>query len=100
MTTIPLLSTEWILSFDIKVLGVFKVWSNILHLTIGGNDGNFGENVPGVYMKVKTTQIKFQCDTDVVNTYITSTNTLEIGKKYHVEIHQRYINHGTFSNHL
>ena len=52
LTTIPRLSTEWIVSFDYKMTEIFlpSAWLNIIHLTIG-NDAAAIEHRAAIFKK-------------------------------------------------
>ena len=48
LTTIDL-GRQWQVSFDFKATNYdYNGWTNILHLTIGGNFGNLGERTPAI----------------------------------------------------
>ena len=48
VTTIPLLPMEYEISFDFKPTKWIGGWTNILHMTTGGNSG-WGERIPGFF---------------------------------------------------
>ena len=48
VTTIPLLPKEYEISFDFKPTKWIGGWTNILHMTTGGNSG-WGERIPGLF---------------------------------------------------
>ena len=58
---IPRIESQWYLSFDLKPVNISKDLSNILHLTKGGNEGQAGDRVPGVYFVAGTTTLRI-CD--------------------------------------
>lgn len=47
---IPHVGHQWYVAFDIKPVGTtHSVWSNIIHLTLGGNIARYGDRMPGVW---------------------------------------------------
>ena len=51
------LERGWSLSFDIKPTGLVAGWSSILHATIAGNIGRYGERTPGIWFPPNTNQL-------------------------------------------
>ena len=46
LTMLPIMTKEWRVCFDIKPLHYNHTgWANVLHLTIGGNLGEYGDNI-------------------------------------------------------
>ena len=46
LTMLPIMTKEWRVCFDIKPLQYNHTgWANVLHLTIGGNLGEYGDNI-------------------------------------------------------
>ena len=97
VTTIPILSTEWIVSFDIKLFAIlYREFGNIIHFTTGGNSKQFGYRIPAVFTQPGEQKFFIQSDAVEDNQRVLGKTLLEIGKKYHVEVHQRYIAEGKY----
>ena len=54
---IPSLAPAWYVSFEIFPQEVVNGWSNILHFTIGGNNGKHGRRTPHVLFNSQTTKL-------------------------------------------
>ena len=51
VTTLPSIGKEYQVSFDMLVTKHKLVdWRNVIHFTIGGNYGTYGERTPGVWI--------------------------------------------------
>ncbi|XP_066915488.1 uncharacterized protein [Clytia hemisphaerica] len=50
LTKIQKLAKEWSVSFEIKMLGTIRGWTNIIHFTTGGNHGHRGTRIPAVFV--------------------------------------------------
>ena len=50
LTTVPFLWKEFKLSFDVFISKFTSGWQNIVHFTTGGNDPDYGERIPGVWI--------------------------------------------------
>ena len=49
--TIPRLGKVFDISFSVKVTKWIPRWTNILHMTIGGNNARYGSRIPGIFVK-------------------------------------------------
>ena len=49
IATLPKLGKAYDVSFEVKPSKYQKGWSNVLHLTTGGNIAKYGERTPGVW---------------------------------------------------
>lgn len=50
LTTIPKVSKEWELSLDIKLNGRTAGWTNVIHMTTGGNCCDRGNRIPAIFV--------------------------------------------------
>lgn len=56
--TLKTLSSRYTITFDIKPYGLVTETSNILHVTIGGNVGQYGDRYPSIFFHPKSTKLK------------------------------------------
>ena len=101
LTIIPRLSTEWIVSFTIrmKTLSMSELWCSLTHLTQNGNNENHGDRTPAVFLEGTPTIIyalfTASVDGDKSHQYI-SSQIPKINEMTHFEIHQRYVSGGKY----
>ena len=96
VTTIPILSTEWSLSLDIRFFGTIPTGSNIIKFTIKDVRGTYGKNIPTLYVKAGTSKLMVASSINGnYNADVVSQN-IPIGKLTHVEVHQRYVSGGLY----
>ena len=50
LTTIPTLAREWRVTFDFNPKSYNNKWTQVLHMTIGGDSGNIGARTPALWM--------------------------------------------------
>ena len=46
ITTIPQMSTEWLVSFDWSTASFPSGWMSIIHFTMGEDNGKYGDRLP------------------------------------------------------
>ena len=56
-TSISRLSRGWSVYIKITPYGIRKGWSNIMHATIGGNNRNYGDRIPGIWFRPGSTRL-------------------------------------------
>ena len=79
----------YIITFDIKPLSIIPTWSSILHFSVGGNRGNFGDRAPGVWFKKNSTLLYICSDFYTApNKCSTAREPLPLDEFSHVEIKQ------------
>ena len=49
LTTLPRLTKEWRVTFDVKPGKYHRGWASVIHMTIGGKGGEEGDRIPGVW---------------------------------------------------
>ena len=98
LTTIPRLSTEWIVSFDYKMTELpSSDWLNIIHLTIGNDETRHGDRTPAVFINYGLKKISFHSSVNTESHYGYGYNLdFQLNRKYAFEIHQRYISGGEY----
>ena len=99
LTVIPRLSTEWIVSFTIRMTTLsFSDFCNIIHLTQNDNTGTYGDRTPAVflYRKPYTEQTLFRSAVNGKNNHNHSSRIPKINELTHFEIHQRYVSGGKY----
>ena len=97
--TIPWLSTEWILSFDVimtKTTWTDCEWVNFLHLTIGGNYADHGDRIPALFIKCSTRKLVVFSSINGNSNFEQEIKQINPNVLYHIEIHQRYISGGNY----
>ena len=57
VAAIPKLTKSWSLSIDIKPLGALSEWTNIMHATIGQNNGRHGDRTPVLDFRSHSTRL-------------------------------------------
>ena len=95
LTIIPKLDKEWSVSFDFKSTGTNNVTSNVLHLTTGNNNKEYGSRIATVWSFTSSTKLfiespingnkNFRTTTDILpaNTWVTiQIRNMLVGGKY------------------
>jgi len=101
---IPRLSNEWIVSMDVRLhtplseVNITKWTCNIIHLTQGERDEQYGDRTPFVSITRTTTQfhIGSSINGDKNKHIDLLVNGLTINQTYHLEVHQRYVSNGDY----
>jgi hypothetical protein len=55
--TVNIPKGDYMMSFTLKPLGLVRDWSNLIHVTTGGNYPGFGMRSPGIWFNPNTTQL-------------------------------------------
>lgn len=88
--TFPTYHEEYHLSLDIKPISPVNAWANIIHVTKGGNFGEYGDAMPSIWFLLGTTKL-YVCastiSTNKTNCYEGETN-LPLAKFTHVQVSQ------------
>ena len=92
MQTIPTLGKAWKVSFDLTLFGEIKDWSNIIHLSIGGNMGKYGDRTPTVQTVPGTTKLHFGSSVNGKKNYNFNSEDMPVNKKIRVVIEQKFLN--------
>ena len=101
LTIIPRLSTEWIVSFSIRMttLSTSETYCNLIHLTQNENNENHGDRNPAVSLKGTPSVLKTFFSSSVGGNkdhqYL-SSQIPKINEMTHFEIHQRYVSGGKY----
>ena len=101
LTIIPRLSTEWIVSFTIRMttLSTSDEFCNLIHLTQNGDNDNYGDRNPTVFLQGTPSVLKTNFVSSVdgnKNHYYLSSQIPKINEMTHFEIHQRYVSGGKY----
>ena len=99
LTVIPRLSTEWIVSFTVRMTSLVRsnYFCNVLHLTKGGTNGQHGDRTPSVYLTPLRDKYYFATTMNQQFSFNTETTKgLVINVLTHIEIHQRYTSGGEY----
>ena len=100
LTVIPWMSTEWTVSFTIRLtsLASSDTSCNIIKLT-NENSHQYGVRIPAVFLRGNPTRekISFSSAINGNHNYNTlSTKGLAVNAPIHIEIHQRYVSGGKY----
>ena len=57
VATKHVLQRGWRVTLQVRPFGTVYGWSNILHATIGGNIGKYGDRTPGIWFHSGTTKL-------------------------------------------
>ena len=52
-----ILPRGWSIRFLISPFGTVNGWSNVLHATVGGNNGNYGDRIPAIWFHSRSTRL-------------------------------------------
>ena len=99
LTVIPRLSTEWIVSFTVRMtsLASSSTHCNIIQLTKGGSSGSHGDKTPKVSLPQSRNKIFFSTTINQNADFMTKiTKGLVVNVPIHIEIHQRYTSGGKY----
>ena len=101
LTVIPRLSTEWIVSFTIRMttLSLSETWCSAIHLTQNENSKTIGDRTPSVFLSGKPSISKISFRSAVnrnIDHYYDSFAIPKINELTHFEIHQRYVSGGKY----
>ena len=99
LSTIPILSTEWIVSFDYKVTRTVWTdcnWLGVLTFTIGQDLDNYGDRTPSLYVRCADRQLVFSSAINGIIAFNKMVLQINSNGLYHIEIHQRYISGGEY----
>ena len=97
LTTIPRLSTEWSVSFDVTLSAINADWVNLFHFTIGENAKKHGDRTPAVFQPPHKTSLVIALSIGFNNNYQIPTQDLGLNMKHHVEIDQIYVANGVYN---
>ena len=100
IAVIPLLSTEWSLSFNLRIFETIGDYSNVIHFTKGANIGSMGDRVPYISTKPLSSELYITTDANhITDLYLGGTagqNVLTLEQKHKIEMSQRYISGGKY----
>ena len=88
LTTIPRLSTEWFISFDLTLFVTQSSFVNIIQCTTGR--GNHGDRTPSVFQGPGSSKLYIYSSIDDDHHYRFTTDELSLNVKHHIEIDQTY----------
>lgn len=97
LTTIPTMSTEWTVTYDVRINEGAISSSTVIHFT-NRTDNLYGPGyrIPfmGIFPNSRTLHI---CSTvNGYHNYSHNFGSINVNQTYHVEIHQRYISNGEY----
>ena len=81
-------SPEYKIEFDLLILSARPSWNSVLHLTLGGNNGKYGDRNPGVWLFGGRRLFVSSAINGNKNEY-TELTTLKLWQWYSIEITQR-----------
>ena len=87
---LPRVEQQWYLAFSVKPTGTHSVWSNLLHLTVGGNHDNFGDRIPAVWFNRGKTSLHICSAVNTNKNYCWNSHNLPLNKYTKVEIRQTW----------
>ena len=90
LTTIPRLSTEWFISFDLIMFATQNYFINLIHFTIGENNNQYGDRIPAVFQSPESRKLHFTSSIGDNRNYIFNSEELSLNVKHHIEIDQTY----------
>ena len=97
VTSISTLHPVWEVSVDIFPTGITPGWSNILQLSIGDHNKNYGDRVPGIWFRPDTTNLHICGPVDGNrNYYYDSKFPLPLNQWSTVKIYQTESTDGKF----
>ena len=101
LTIIPRLSTEWIVSFTIRMttLSTSAEWCNLIHLTQNGDNEAYGDRTPAVFLRGTPSVLNtfFMASVDGNKNHVYESSQIpKINEMTHFEIHQRYVSGGKY----
>ena len=85
-TTIPLLPKQFEVTFDFQASRRIGGWSNILHMTTGGNSA-WGERIPGFFPLNDKIAVSFSVDGN--GNWNFMTPTISLNKWIHMKVNQQ-----------
>ena len=89
-TTIPRLSTEWFISFDLTIFSTQDYFINLIRFTIGGNNNQHGDRIPAVFQNPGSRKLHFTSSIGDRRNYVFNSEELSFNVKHHIEIDQTY----------
>ena len=88
LTTLSSVQREYSISFEVIVTKhTYYSWRNIIHLTTGGNFGQLGYRIPGVWLN-KDNQLQIGSAVNGNSYHFTHPKPLSEGRWYRIEIDQ------------
>ena len=97
LTTIPRLSTEWSVSFDVTLSTINTGWVNLFHFTIGQDVGKHGDRTPAVFQHPHKTHLTIASSIGADYNFHVNTQELGLNIKHHVDIDQIYVGNGVYN---
>lgn len=86
------LSPYYELSFQIRPFGVVRGWSNIIHVTTGGNNEKYGDRTPAVFFHSETTKLRVCSAISGNKNHCWTSSSLPMHKFTSIRIMQRAVN--------
>lgn len=91
---IPFQERAWSLSFSVLPLEKISGWASLIHLTTGGNIGQYGYRTPGVWFKPGTTALHICAPVNNKHNHCFNTHHLPLDVFTEVTIIQKSLDHG------
>ncbi|XP_066922243.1 uncharacterized protein [Clytia hemisphaerica] len=89
--TFPTYFSEYEVSFRIRPTGKVNAWSNILHVTKGGDNGAHGDRIPGVWFWPNTNKLLIATSRSSNKNYYWTSPELPTNKDTEVNIKQKVV---------
>ena len=99
LETVPRLSTEWSVSLNLQINSIGNQFTNVFHFTIGSNLSKYGDRVPAVWFRPRTSRLYISAPINGNADYVFEdhqSGALHLGQSYHLEIHHRYLSNGNY----
>ena len=99
LTVIPLISTEWSLTFNLLIFEISTGFGNIIHFTIGDNGNAIGTRNPMIFAEPHKAALQFKSSANgQIQMPLNNPNPypIDLKKKLHIEVHQRYLQGGKY----
>jgi len=89
LTTIPRLSTEWFISFDLTLHVIYTTYLNLIHLS-----GGDGDRIHSLFQRPKSS--KLGISTFINGASIVYSFDLDLNVTHHIEIDQTYYDNSVY----
>ena len=87
--TLPILFKQWTFNLLVMPIGIVNdEWSSLLHVGLGGNNAEYGDRTPAIFMVPSTTKMEISSAIDGNKDSSIETDPLPINKWTQIEISQ------------
>ena len=74
------------------MFGTLSKWGSIIHLTIGNNEGRYGDRVPAIWTRPKESKLHIASAVNGEDNYVYDSDKIPVNKKVHIVVDQSYLN--------